>query len=224
VDYVTRALATWREHPAIEIIGSAVAKRLPIVSLMFRYGGRYLHHGFVVALLNDLFGIQARGGCSQGGMLMGLSPAAGQLCVERAAEGWLSLEPGWTRVSFSYFMGELEFRYIVAAVQLVGALMPRYDFDPRSGLWTHRTGPSHELAELGELQVDGREVRWPATWPTLPETALEQQLLAGREQLELALVVPPHELDPLTLPPEVEQLRWFQRQRAQLFAEYGIER
>ena len=29
--------------------------------------GRYLHHNFVVALLNDLFGIQARGGCSCAG-------------------------------------------------------------------------------------------------------------------------------------------------------------
>ncbi len=30
-------------------------------------GGRYLHHNFVVALLNDLFGIQSRGGCSCAG-------------------------------------------------------------------------------------------------------------------------------------------------------------
>ena len=29
--------------------------------------GRYLHHNFVVALLNDLFGIQSRGGCSCAG-------------------------------------------------------------------------------------------------------------------------------------------------------------
>ena len=32
-----------------------------------RPSGRYLHHNFVVALLNDLFGIQARGGCSCAG-------------------------------------------------------------------------------------------------------------------------------------------------------------
>ena len=29
--------------------------------------GQYLHHNFVVAVLNDLFGVQARGGCSCAG-------------------------------------------------------------------------------------------------------------------------------------------------------------
>ena len=32
-----------------------------------RHGARYLHHNYVVALLNDLFGIQSRGGCSCAG-------------------------------------------------------------------------------------------------------------------------------------------------------------
>lgn len=31
------------------------------------FKGLYLHHNFVVALLNDLFGIQARGGCACAG-------------------------------------------------------------------------------------------------------------------------------------------------------------
>ena len=41
--------------------------RLSIVSFVVRHDGRYLHHNFVVALLNDLFGIQSRGGCSCAG-------------------------------------------------------------------------------------------------------------------------------------------------------------
>ena len=49
--------------------------------------GEYLHHNFVVALLNDLFGIQARGGCSCAGpyghRLLGIG--AGPLA--RAARG-----------------------------------------------------------------------------------------------------------------------------------------
>ena len=40
-----------------------------------RRSGRYLHHNFVVALLNDLFGIQSRGGCSCAGPVR--APAAG---------------------------------------------------------------------------------------------------------------------------------------------------
>lgn len=47
--------------------GSADLQRLPIASFVVRAPGgevgqvaRYLHHNFVCALLNDLFGIQAR--------------------------------------------------------------------------------------------------------------------------------------------------------------------
>lgn len=34
---------------------------------LFFLQGYYLHHNFVVALLNDLFGIQSRGGCACAG-------------------------------------------------------------------------------------------------------------------------------------------------------------
>ena len=34
------------------------------MSLRFKHGDKDLHYGFVVSLLNDLFGIQVRGGCS----------------------------------------------------------------------------------------------------------------------------------------------------------------
>jgi selenocysteine lyase/cysteine desulfurase len=49
-----------------------------IITFLIRYGnttetcfnkGLFLHHGFVVKLLNDLFGIQARGGCACAGPL-----------------------------------------------------------------------------------------------------------------------------------------------------------
>ena len=63
-----RAVTAWHAEPAIEILGNLDAERLSIVSFVVRTpSGRYLHHNFVVALLNDLFGIQSRGGCSCAG-------------------------------------------------------------------------------------------------------------------------------------------------------------
>ncbi|MEQ8801454.1 MAG: aminotransferase class V-fold PLP-dependent enzyme, partial [Haliea sp.] len=53
-----RAMTRLRDCPNIEVLGSHAASRLPIFSLRFRHGERDLHYGFVVALLNDLFGIQ----------------------------------------------------------------------------------------------------------------------------------------------------------------------
>ncbi len=58
-----RALAEWRDHPNIGLLGDVAADRLSIVSFVVRHEQGYLHHNFVVAVLNDLFGIQARGGC-----------------------------------------------------------------------------------------------------------------------------------------------------------------
>ena len=65
--FIDRALTQWEANPSIEILGSHEAERLSIVSFVVRHQGRYLHHNFVVAVLNDLFGIQSRGGCSCAG-------------------------------------------------------------------------------------------------------------------------------------------------------------
>jgi len=65
--FIRRAVESWGANPNIELLGNLQAERLSIVSFTVRHGPRYLHHNFVVALLNDLFGIQSRGGCSCAG-------------------------------------------------------------------------------------------------------------------------------------------------------------
>ena len=65
--FIKRAIASWSQNPNIQILGNPDAWRLSIVSFIIRCGEKSLHHNFVVALLNDLFGIQARGGCSCAG-------------------------------------------------------------------------------------------------------------------------------------------------------------
>jgi len=65
--FTREALARWGANPNIRILGHVEAARLPIISFVVRHGSYCLHHGFVIALLNDLFGIQARGGCSCAG-------------------------------------------------------------------------------------------------------------------------------------------------------------
>ena len=66
--FLRRAIEAWQSEPAIEVLGNLDAERLSIVSFVVRApSGRYLHHNFVVAVLNDLFGIQSRGGCSCAG-------------------------------------------------------------------------------------------------------------------------------------------------------------
>jgi selenocysteine lyase/cysteine desulfurase/CRP-like cAMP-binding protein len=218
-DYVRRAIAAWRSNPAISIVGNPDAARLSITSFIIRHGHRFLHYGLVVALLNDVFGVQARGGCScagpYGALLLGLGRESAGRLFACAAQGWSGIKPGWARVNFNYFIGEEEFRYIVSAVQLIAvhgwALAPRYDFEPRTGLWTHRDsrGQGHPVAKLRDLSIAGDVAGWGAPWPRAQETSLDDQLAAGRALLEVALERPPPEPAPRNLGPEFEALRWF---------------
>ena len=59
----------WEGVEELVVVGPRHIPRLPIFSFLIRHphSGLFLHHYFVSALLNDLFGIQARGGCSCAG-------------------------------------------------------------------------------------------------------------------------------------------------------------
>jgi hypothetical protein len=78
-----------------------------------RPNGRYLHHNFVVALLSDLFGIQSRGGCSCAGpyghRLLGIDIERSHEFEHEITHGCEGIKPGWTRVSFNYFISETVF-------------------------------------------------------------------------------------------------------------------
>ena len=114
--------------PDIELLGNIAADRLSIVSFLVRHDGRYLHHNFVVAVLNDLFGIQSRGGCSCAGpyglRLLGIDDERSARLDEEVALGCEGIKPGWVRVNFNYFISDTVFDYVVRAVQLVGGVSP----------------------------------------------------------------------------------------------------
>ena len=163
--HVRRAIASWRRDPAIEILGDPDADRLPIVSfLLHGPDGRLLHHNFVVALLNDLFGIQARGGCSCAGPygqdLLGTDVVRARDFAARAAAGRLGLRPGWARLDFCYTMTDATAGYLVDAVHLLARdgwrLLADYDFDAASGTWRHRSGPAPRV-DLADMLTAARD-------------------------------------------------------------------
>ena len=136
--FIRRALDRWEANPSIEILGSHQAERLSIVSFVVRHGGRYLHHNFVVALLNDLFGIQSRGGCSCAGpyghRLLGIDLETSHEFEREISRGCEGIKPGWVRVNFNYFISEAVFEFILDAVDLVATegwrLLADYEFEP----------------------------------------------------------------------------------------------
>ena len=169
--FIRRAVESWGANPNIELLGNLAAERLSIVSFVVRRGPRYLHHNFVVALLNDLFGIQARGGCSCAGpyghRLLGIDLDRSHSFEREITRGCEGIKPGWVRVNFNYFISEVVFSYILEAVHLVAdqgwKLLGDYRFDPATALWRHRRGPVEPPLRLdrlgyddqGRLRVDG---------------------------------------------------------------------
>jgi selenocysteine lyase/cysteine desulfurase len=214
---IERAIAAWRDEPDLELLGNPDAERLSIVSFVVRCGpGRFLHHDFVVALLNDLFGIQSRGGCSCAGpyghRLLGIDldrSHAFERAISRGCEG---IKPGWVRINFTWFLSEAVVDFLVEAVRLVARhgwrLLDDYTFDPPSGRWTHREGRVPPPMSLRDVRYEDGQVRWPRRRVQVTDDQLDQVLAEGRRILSAAS---PHPADvaPATLPSEAEQLRWF---------------
>jgi hypothetical protein len=150
-------------EPNIDVLGSHEAERLSIVSFVIRHGERHLHHNFVVAVLNDVFGIQSRGGCSCAGpyghRLLGIDLDRSHEFQREITRGCEGIKPGWVRVNFNYFIDDATFLYIVDAIHLVAshgaALLGEYDFEPDSGLWHHRRGTRGPSMSLEEISYAG---------------------------------------------------------------------
>jgi selenocysteine lyase/cysteine desulfurase len=212
--YLRRALARWRRNPNLELLGDLETPRLPIVSFRVRHGGSLLHHELVVALLNDLFGIQARGGCSCAGpyghRLLGIDPDRSRALSEQAGRGFLGIKPGWVRLSFNYFITDAACDYLVEAVDLLAThghrLLGDYRFDPRSGQWRHHRAPPDPEPSLASLLDAAPRLR-PAPGGDDAEEVLAGQL---RQAMAILAAAPAAAgTRPGRLPPELERLRDF---------------
>nr|CAB3260581.1 uncharacterized protein LOC100175538 [Phallusia mammillata] len=156
----------WRHEPNLEILGQPdhlSEDKLAIFSLMIfcPETQNYLHHNFVAALLNDLFGIQARGGCACAGPyaqdLLGIDENKAKQFEEALLEDSRLdrvhlrrqseysqhevLRPGFVRLNFSYFCSDQEVDFVMEAVAMVAChgwrLLPQYMFNPETGEWRH---------------------------------------------------------------------------------------
>ena len=216
--FLRRALEVWGEHPGIQVLGNPLAERLSIVSFVVkRPNGRYLHHNVVVAILNDLFGIQSRGGCSCAGpyghRLLGIDLDRSHAFEREIAGGCEGIKPGWVRVSFNYFISDEVFEYIVRAVSLIAEqgykLVPQYRFDLATGLWRHENGPVEPPLRLSQLSynAEGR-LTYPRHDDTAPESALAGYL-AEAEALFASLPEPGEDHASDTVSADFEHLRWF---------------
>ena len=215
-DFARRALASWGRNPQIRILGSSEHERLAIVSLGVRHPRGWLHANFVVAVLSDLFGIQARSGCFCAGpyihRIFPIDEAWSAGMHEQARLGRMGATLAFSRLSFGYYISEAVFDYIVEAVHLLAVegwkLLPLYRFDPRTGLWRHAHGRPPPLASLHELSFDP-SLDTDVDRSSAPESALASQLDDARRIIRAVDAAPPTAPPDPGLAPEFERIRWF---------------
>jgi len=212
-----KVLTRWQARPNIEILGNPdPARRIGIVSFNLRDGeGKYLHPKFVTTLLNDLFGIQSRAGCSCAGpyghRLLDIDRERSEQYRKWIGKGYSGVKPGWCRISLNYVMDDLEVAYIMDAVEFVadyGArFLTQYNFDVHTGAWMHKAdcvrleGFSLQAA----LQCPGRLASPPGAQERADRYA---GFLSEARQLAGKLAPPPEST--VSLPePELEALRFF---------------
>jgi selenocysteine lyase/cysteine desulfurase len=214
--FLQRAVAAWRDGRAVEILGHLDAERLSIVSFVVHaQGERYLHHNFVVAVLNDLFGIQARGGCSCAGPyghhLLGIDLERSHEFEREIGRGCEGIKPGWVRVNFNYFISDVVADYVIEAVRLVARdgwrLLGDYDFEPATGIWRHREGPVEPPLRLHQVGFEQGRLTYPAQLERAGEDALAGQLADARAVLAAAT---PQRCDEAHVNVDFDHLRWFE--------------
>jgi selenocysteine lyase/cysteine desulfurase len=163
------AVARLSRHPRIRLYGPAEAPRLPILS--FNVEG--LHHDLVAALLDHLFGIQNRAGCSCAGpyghRLLGVDAATSERYRRLLAEGIAGVKPGWVRVALPWYASPGDVEFTLRAVELVAsrgdAFVPLYRLDWRDGVWRHL---EREVADPSPVRLDAAALLAPPPPPEPP--------------------------------------------------------
>ncbi len=137
-------LAGLRTIPRVHVLADHLEDRLSIVSFYVED----LHYNLLVRLLNDRFGVQARGGCSCAGTyghyLLHVDPSRSKAITDRIDMGDLSDKPGWVRLSFhpSTTMADIDFAIhaVDECVRHHAAWARDYTYSNITNEYTHKDG------------------------------------------------------------------------------------
>lgn len=161
-DFVNRALKRFTANPKINVLGSHdPTKRIAIISFNIKHEDRILHPKFVTRLLNDLFGIQSRAGCSCAGPyghhLLKIDNALSGKYRKQIISGYEGIKPGWVRVGFHYTIDDSDFEFICEAIEFIALhghlFLPQYHFDLKTGAWEHGADPDLGKHTFGVMKA-----------------------------------------------------------------------
>ena len=224
-----RAIARLRQHPRIRLLGPLDVPRLAILS--FNVEG--LHHDFVSGLLDHLFGIQNRAGCSCAGpyghRLLGIGTDRSELYRAQIARGVLGIKPGWVRLTLPYYASAADLEYVLSALEFVAdhgeAFLEEYELSWRDGVWRNTEHAPRDARPI-ELTVEALEEAAACFAAGDHEQPMsEAQIAAERARyfaearahvarLEASAVGRPAKAPPPSTLPGVDELVWFRYRHA----------
>ena len=211
---VARARELWQAEPGLELLGPASTDRLAIFSFNVRSGNRMLHHAYVVRLLNDLFGIQARAGCSCAGPyghdLLDIDEDSSVRYQAQIEAGCELVKPGWVRLGLHYTFDDATVDSILEALRFVARrgkdLLPFYVPDPASGRWDFG-GEMPAPVDRWEALCSAWRGGTSALPGELNAPAFDACLREAYRLADVGAMMAGG--PPVRLPPEAEALRWF---------------
>lgn len=131
-----------RSIPGLVILADNVEHRLGMLSFYFNE----IHYNLVVRLLNDRFGIQARGGCSCAGTyghyLLHIDKNHSQQMTDMIDHGDQSTKVGWVRLSVHPTTTDKEVDYIIDALRQIKTNYQQwqsdYNYNPSLNEFRHK--------------------------------------------------------------------------------------
>ena len=119
---------------------------IPIFSFLISFNQKFFHHNYISALLNDIFGIQSRPGCScastYGQYLLGINDSDLKNIEQITCTGKEIFRPGYTRLNLPYFYPDYVIDYILDSIIFLAEhahkFLPLYAFKIESGRFYHR--------------------------------------------------------------------------------------
>jgi selenocysteine lyase/cysteine desulfurase len=181
-----QALSRLAKNPRIELYGPLDRERLAILS----FNIRGLHHDLVSALLDHLFGIQNRAGCSCAGpyghRLLGIDRARSESYRKLISRGLLGAKPGWVRLSLPYYASEADVEFMLRAVEFVAdhgeEFVPAYRLGWKDGVWRHIERPTEDVVPIELTAAALREAAQSFAAGDHESPLSESQLRAERER------------------------------------------
>lgn len=151
---VARAFAGMESIPGLKLLADSKRDRLGIISFYLQE----VHFNLVVKLLNDIYGIQVRGGCACAGTyghyLLDVSYDTSHEITGLINSGDLSKKPGWIRLSLHPTMTNSELDYILDAIRDIAMNYKKwsggYIYNRHTNEFRHESEPEDKTEVIRE--------------------------------------------------------------------------